>query len=389
MYTPAYDLTSRTSYPPIESGFVAVNSTKSDVAIKLEEVSEDEYDDQDDNQVEAKHGTVILKGVIWPGMDLFDSASEEARRMRNQRKNYSVCEILERHSGMVEATETVSSADRVMLKQRALEDMENDSPVEGEIMVRKPPVKKRRRSTQNKPRQVRARKDNRRSRHEVGASVKAVTPASAVNDANDTAHATGYVAIDDSDNEGPAYKRALHDQLGLEFSVYNDEAGQHATDSTQPDVSTENVIEPNLSEVNTAMYQEHANSMSQLPSTPHLQHIKMEASEESEVKADIPPFARENMQFFGGFAASNTAAPAYSYPVTPTRQLNVLPPSTPRGSRFDHALGFNPHDRYSARDDYLSEKTPFVSRSEYNIPIKLEEVDLHELIINSFNEYHE
>jgi len=31
-----------------------------------------------------------LKGVQWPGMDLFDSATPEMKRMRNQRKDSSV-----------------------------------------------------------------------------------------------------------------------------------------------------------------------------------------------------------------------------------------------------------------------------------------------------------
>ncbi|KAK0119296.1 hypothetical protein ONS95_008143 [Cadophora gregata] len=33
-----------------------------------------------------------LKGVIWPGMDLFDSATPEMKRMRNQRKDHTVLE---------------------------------------------------------------------------------------------------------------------------------------------------------------------------------------------------------------------------------------------------------------------------------------------------------
>lgn len=31
-----------------------------------------------------------LKGIIWPGMDLFDSATPEMKRMRNQRKDDTV-----------------------------------------------------------------------------------------------------------------------------------------------------------------------------------------------------------------------------------------------------------------------------------------------------------
>ncbi|CZT49818.1 uncharacterized protein RSE6_10710 [Rhynchosporium secalis] len=33
-----------------------------------------------------------LKGIVWPGMDLFDSATPEMKRMRNQRKDHTVLE---------------------------------------------------------------------------------------------------------------------------------------------------------------------------------------------------------------------------------------------------------------------------------------------------------
>jgi hypothetical protein len=46
-----------------------------------------------------------LKGVYWPGMDLFDSATPEMRRKRNQKKDSSVVEQLELNSQDVEATE--------------------------------------------------------------------------------------------------------------------------------------------------------------------------------------------------------------------------------------------------------------------------------------------
>ncbi|KAF2092786.1 hypothetical protein NA57DRAFT_81934 [Rhizodiscina lignyota] len=50
-----------------------------------------------------------LKGVHWPGMDIFDSATPEARRKRNQKKNASVLMQLETNSTLAEATEFVWS----------------------------------------------------------------------------------------------------------------------------------------------------------------------------------------------------------------------------------------------------------------------------------------
>lgn len=48
-----------------------------------------------------------LKGVLWPGMDLFDSATPEMKRMRNQRKDSSILEQMIATSTGVEPTEVV------------------------------------------------------------------------------------------------------------------------------------------------------------------------------------------------------------------------------------------------------------------------------------------
>ncbi|RDW64743.1 hypothetical protein BP6252_10394 [Coleophoma cylindrospora] len=46
-----------------------------------------------------------LKGVFWPGMDLFDSATPEMKRMRNQKKNGSVLESMIATSVRIEPLE--------------------------------------------------------------------------------------------------------------------------------------------------------------------------------------------------------------------------------------------------------------------------------------------
>ena len=48
-----------------------------------------------------------LKGILWPGMDLFDSATPEMKRMRNQRKDSSVLDQMMATSNEVEPTEVV------------------------------------------------------------------------------------------------------------------------------------------------------------------------------------------------------------------------------------------------------------------------------------------
>ncbi|KAF2744116.1 hypothetical protein M011DRAFT_409319 [Sporormia fimetaria CBS 119925] len=61
-----------------------------------------------------------LKGVFWPGMDLFDSATPEMRRKRNQKKDSSVVEQLEINSQEVEATELIFTPRGSFKRQRRI-----------------------------------------------------------------------------------------------------------------------------------------------------------------------------------------------------------------------------------------------------------------------------
>lgn len=86
-------------------------------------------------------------------MDLFDAAPEEQRRKRNQKKDVSVLRQLEHYASLVQPTEVVHAAmnlDRV-LKRRAMEDLENDSPVEGEEPM---PTPLRKRTTASRAQRI-------------------------------------------------------------------------------------------------------------------------------------------------------------------------------------------------------------------------------------------
>ncbi|KAF2090816.1 hypothetical protein K490DRAFT_62143 [Saccharata proteae CBS 121410] len=61
-----------------------------------------------------------LKGVYWPGMDIFDSATPEMKRKRNQKKDISVLEQLQTNSQEVEATEFVFTPLGSLKKQRPI-----------------------------------------------------------------------------------------------------------------------------------------------------------------------------------------------------------------------------------------------------------------------------
>lgn len=79
-----------------------------------------------------------LKGVLWPGMDIFDSATEQMKRKRNQKKDESILRMMERTSLGVEPTELVFSPTGILRKQRVISgNVEDDSPLKGESPIPK------------------------------------------------------------------------------------------------------------------------------------------------------------------------------------------------------------------------------------------------------------
>jgi len=61
-----------------------------------------------------------LKGVFWPGMDIFDAAPPDTRRMRNQKKDISVVEHLEQSSLRVLPDEVVYTPRGAHSKHRTI-----------------------------------------------------------------------------------------------------------------------------------------------------------------------------------------------------------------------------------------------------------------------------
>lgn len=115
----------------------------------MEDIEEDDRSAAEDYHQDKISSSPQLKGTKWPGMGLFDAASPELQKKRNQKKDGSVLRRLEKLSEKVEATETVHSAAGVVLKRRHMDDLENDSPVEGEIII-PPPTPRRRKSKQSR-----------------------------------------------------------------------------------------------------------------------------------------------------------------------------------------------------------------------------------------------
>jgi hypothetical protein len=70
-----------------------------------------EDEDDADKAEEKLSDSTKLKGVFWPGMALFDSATPEMKRMRNQRKDGSILDQMIATSTGVQATEVVYHPD--------------------------------------------------------------------------------------------------------------------------------------------------------------------------------------------------------------------------------------------------------------------------------------
>ncbi|KAM0332404.1 hypothetical protein ACHAQA_002684 [Verticillium albo-atrum] len=78
----------------------------------------------DDNDV--MHRVPELKGQFWPGMHLFDSATEENRKKRNQRKDESVLKRMRIGSDAVNPREMVTDMNMTFERYRLIDDEPSD-----------------------------------------------------------------------------------------------------------------------------------------------------------------------------------------------------------------------------------------------------------------------
>lgn len=87
-----------------------------------------------------------LKGILWPGMDIFDAALPAVRRRRNQKKETSVVDRLRHYAAEVEPNEMIWSPSGRLWKERPITgqvDFES-SPYKLEPTSSDPPSRKKR-----------------------------------------------------------------------------------------------------------------------------------------------------------------------------------------------------------------------------------------------------
>ena len=85
-----------------------------------------------------------LKGVVWPGMDIFDAATPDQKRKRNQRKDDAALDLLKVTSENVTATETVWGPEGDIRKERDI--YASPSSVDGTPPSTPPPRKRKSRA---------------------------------------------------------------------------------------------------------------------------------------------------------------------------------------------------------------------------------------------------
>lgn len=100
---------------PLDYGQIR-DETSSATSFNLSEHDIDAY--KGDNSDTARSAASKLKGVIWPGMDWFDAATDEMKRKRNQKKDFAVLEQMQRTSSVVEPTEFIWNSEGELQRTR-------------------------------------------------------------------------------------------------------------------------------------------------------------------------------------------------------------------------------------------------------------------------------
>ncbi|PYH78922.1 hypothetical protein BO82DRAFT_341559 [Aspergillus uvarum CBS 121591] len=177
-----------------------------------------------------------LKGILWPGMDIFDSATEQMRRRRNQKKDESILRMMEKTSLCVEPTELVFSPTGILRKQRVISgNVEDSSPLKGETPIPKRRVSRSKRVLSQLDANINRRQhgpNKKRNKKIERQSVECMAEHSTQSAAQSR---QGQVSVyrrscaDDQAKSVPKRRSGLKDRN--EFAVYRDEEGQHRRSS--------------------------------------------------------------------------------------------------------------------------------------------------------------
>lgn len=189
----------------------------------------------------------VLKGVKWPGMSIFDSASLEAQRLRNQKKDGSILEQMEHNSVVVEQMERIYWPDGSLKQERLITGNVESSPIKEPT----PPPKRQRtkaKKTVLTDRSTNAPKPTRRARKSPGQFP--TTQASDLGNISKRALATldpppprfiyprsahmGYDAVNEENSERRLTSGNVSNRGRQAFDVFNDDVAMNGSKSAVP-----------------------------------------------------------------------------------------------------------------------------------------------------------
>lgn len=221
------------NYPPFSP-----TESPGDVPSHLSQThsSYDPFIDADEIDRERSEEISRLKGILWPGMDIFDSATEQMKRKRNQKKDESILKKMEKTSLCVEPTELVFSPTGVLRKQRVISgNVEDSSPLKGET-----PIPRRR---TNRPKRVLTQADSNilRARDRKRSQKKRKTGLSRMDDSlsrsglpfHELSHFGNALHTDDVDEFVLTFREndfRPHDSL----SIFRDDSGGRSSSMRDP-----------------------------------------------------------------------------------------------------------------------------------------------------------
>jgi hypothetical protein len=212
-----------------------------------------------------------LKGVQWPGMAMFDSATPEMKRKRNQKKEYSVIEQLQATSEFIEPTEMIFDNNNAFALRRSREITgdaeidEDESPLSGEVTPEPEPVAaKKRPSRRSRPALTERNVNSGTGR--ITRRRAALMAAAARNQDADSKPAMrgpyydGGASVDEDDNDVLTYGPPRRRRTGL--SIHRDNTGPDITFPEPPQASA-NV----LTSAFRSPFEQGPNAPQQQPST--------------------------------------------------------------------------------------------------------------------------
>ncbi|EAW11860.1 uncharacterized protein ACLA_006170 [Aspergillus clavatus NRRL 1] len=180
-----------------------------------------------------------LKGVLWPGMDIFDSATEQMRRKRNQKKDESILKTMEKTSMCVEPTELVFSPTGILRKQRVISgNVEDSSPLKGETPIPKRRANRPKRALSQVDSNIPRGQDRKRSKKSIKSAGKTrfgsldqryQPPAPGIPE-HGLPYGYGaslYTSFRDEIDDFTLSMRGLEPASRSRFTVFHDESSQH------------------------------------------------------------------------------------------------------------------------------------------------------------------